>query len=218
MGSAKLAVELGRRLRELRLKAGLSQAAVGERMEPKTPVFAAYVSRVEAGKAGDLRVSTVVRYLAACNEPKGRFLLALAQDGVFGAKEEPIAIAPPKESEEAKREAARARAREMRRIRKHEARELLSRLEDEIAPVVRPYLTGGHAFRMGAYVSAARAFYRAGQRVLGSAGGFASASALKAEFDGIEQQNPSWLLDPDALRKVRVTVERLLHKAQRSGG
>jgi transcriptional regulator with XRE-family HTH domain len=209
---ADLPQKLGVKLKEVRLKAGLSQRALGHKMGLRSQGCSSQIFRLEAGRHREPGLVTVIRYLHACNEPVGRFFLGLAQDGVFGTAEEPIVLAPKPESPEARWEAARARAREMRGLRKHARRELLGNLEEEIAPIVRPYLVGAHATRMGAYVSAAEQMYKTGKKLLAKAGGAPLAMVLKPEFDRIEGMNESWFLNPEALHQVRLLVERKLRQ------
>jgi transcriptional regulator with XRE-family HTH domain len=80
--------ELGRKLREVRVQAGLKQEAVGLMLGFKSGSGQAYISRLESGNIQGVELGVVVRYLQACRAPVGRFVLKLAQSGAFGDAED----------------------------------------------------------------------------------------------------------------------------------
>jgi transcriptional regulator with XRE-family HTH domain len=208
-------VLLGERLRGARKKAGLSLCDLGSRLGLKSPGCESYLIRLEKGRQHNIMLSTIVGYLKACNEPVGRFFLGLAENGVFGAKEEAIALASPVETEESRQKEARARAARMRRMRKQARKARLVSLKAVIEPIVGPYLKGGHKYRLEAYVELADEMLRAARQTMvraGSSGLPATQQAgktddLKDELDRIEGKYGSWQLNPEAVHLVRMAME-----------
>jgi hypothetical protein len=80
----------------------------------------------------------------------------------------------------------------------------------EIKPIVRPYLVGGQAFRLDAYVEKAVKMLKAGRIVMACPGSAGKSEDLKARLDLIERETPSWSLYPEALHLVRLAMERKL--------
>jgi len=85
--TAEFYLNLGQRLREVRLKAGLHQSAVARAMGFTPKAGQVFISRLEHGKAAIVTLGAFVRYLQACKAPVGEFMLELAQSGVFGEAE-----------------------------------------------------------------------------------------------------------------------------------
>ena len=79
--------QLGRKLKEVRRKAGLKQSAVGLAMGFKPASGQAFLSRLERGDARGVELDTLVSYLRACKAPVSKFILELAQSGAFGEAE-----------------------------------------------------------------------------------------------------------------------------------
>ena len=79
--------ELGRKLKEVRIRAGLKQRAVGLVMGFKPASGQAFLSRLERGDVRGVELDTLVSYLRACRAPVNKFILELAQSGVFGEAE-----------------------------------------------------------------------------------------------------------------------------------
>ena len=71
--------EAGQRLRELRLRAVLSQREVATRMGLRSRQARKPVSRLERGKCADPTVSTITRYLRACGARWYQFCDVLEQ-------------------------------------------------------------------------------------------------------------------------------------------
>jgi transcriptional regulator with XRE-family HTH domain len=57
---------MGSRLRELRLRAGLTQAEAASRMGLKGQFGSKYISRLETGRIPDPALNTIARFLRAC--------------------------------------------------------------------------------------------------------------------------------------------------------
>jgi len=226
-------VLLGQRLRAVRVKSGLTLRALGSRLGLSASGGASYLVRLEKGKLHNVRLATIVGYLKACDEPVGRFLLDLfpdpqisqiTQTGIQhkGHQEHEgeadignwrLQIGNCKFNDQELRtrnEEPRERAGMMRRMRKQARRERMAGLLSEIQPIVEPYLVGGQTFRLDAYVKAANDMLRIGKKIMARAGSSGKAEALKVEFDRIEDENPSWFLNPEALRLVRVMIENKL--------
>jgi transcriptional regulator with XRE-family HTH domain len=204
--TGKLTRELGLRLARVRKNAGLSQTELGRRMGMKAPAGGAYVSRVELGRAPWLSLVSIIRYLQACNEPVGAFMLQLGVDGLFGEPEKtPAGIIT--QAPTAKPPSARERKTEHQR----RSRDIVRTLKTEILPLVLPYCTGKHEFKSGANMQAAEEFYKAWKRAQGRAD---REAALKAEFDRVEKIGVGDGLNPDAMRLVRDAVAKKLGKGR----
>jgi transcriptional regulator with XRE-family HTH domain len=65
---------LGQRLKEVRQKAGLQEPAVAREMGFKPSTGQVFISRMEHGKAANVTLGAVVRYLQACRTPVGKFV------------------------------------------------------------------------------------------------------------------------------------------------
>jgi transcriptional regulator with XRE-family HTH domain len=212
------------------VKSGLTLRALGSRLGLSASGGASYLVRLEKGKLHNVRLATIVGYLKACNEPAGRFFLDLFPDpqitqisqigiqhkghqGEADIGNWKLEIGNCKLNDQelkTRNEEPGERAGMMRRMRKQARRERMSNLLAEIQPIVEPYLVGGQTFRLDAYVKAANDMLRIGKKIMARAGSSGKAEALKAEFDRIERENPSWYLDPEALRLVREMIENKL--------
>jgi len=62
----ELALKIGKRLRELRLETGLTQAQVAERIGRRGAYGRQFVYELESGRAGCPSVRTIGLYLRAC--------------------------------------------------------------------------------------------------------------------------------------------------------
>jgi transcriptional regulator with XRE-family HTH domain len=212
---AKDYLELGRKLRETRRKAGLSQGRVGQEMGLKPPSCASYVYRLEHGKLTNIRFSTILRYLQACKVPVGTFMLEMVQAGAFGEAETESVRGFTAEKQVSTAQAKRARARQLREKRwEREAQdaEVIAKVWIEVQTAIQPVLAREHPTRrlLAPYLAGVRALYRAWKQATRVAVGRDSTPDVQAAFDRIEQAGVRALV-PAAVRKMReVVFERLM--------
>ena len=209
-------LELGRKLRELRREAGLSQGRVGQEMGLKPPSCASYVYRLEHGKLTNVRFSTILRYLQACRAPVGQFMLELAQSGVFGEAEAGLVAVDDSSSSSLKlRQAKRAKGKllyEKRWEREAQDAAVVAQLWREVEAAIQPVLAQEHPSRcfLAPYLEGVRALYRAWKQATRGAGDKDPTSDVQVAFDRVEQLGCQRLV-PAAVRKMReIVFDRLL--------
>ena len=213
---------LGLRLKQEREKAGLSQDAVGLSLGMKLPHGHTLVSRLEKGKIRGVRFATVVGYLQACKAPIGRFMLELAQSGVFGeAEAESVRgftsqkLGGETSNEEAKRERGRM-LYQKRWEREVQDAELIARVWTEVQTAIQPLLAREHPSRrlVAPYLEGVRTLYRAWKQAVRGAGDRDPTPDVQTAFDRIEQTGCQRLV-PDAVRKMReVVYEKLMKQGE----
>jgi transcriptional regulator with XRE-family HTH domain len=208
-------LELGRKLRETRRKAGLSQGRVGQEIGLKPPSCASYVYRLEHGKLTNIRFSTILRYLQACKAPVGGFMLELAQSGVFGETEAESVRGLAAEKQVSDEQAKRTKARlvhEKRWEREAQDAELIARVWTEVQTAIQPLLAREHPSRrlVAPYLEGVRMLYRVWKQVTRGAVNRDPTPDVQMAFDRIEQMGCQRLV-PGAVRKMReVVFERLM--------
>ena len=167
MDSTAFLRQLGSRLKVERKNAGLSQDAIGTSLGIRTSIGHSYVSRLEAGKAGNVGLLTIVRYLRACKAPIGKFMLELVQSGAFGEAEQgPVVVDDSSSSSLKLRQAKRAKARllyEKRWEREAQDAAIVAKLWIEVRTAIQPLLAQEHPTRrlLAPYLAGVRALYRA---------------------------------------------------------
>jgi transcriptional regulator with XRE-family HTH domain len=215
-------LELGRKLRETRRKAGLSQGRVGQEMGLKPPSCASYVYRLEHGKLTNVRFSTILRYLQACKAPVGQFMLELAQSGVFGETEAEDVRGFTAEKQVSNEQAKRAKAKllyEKRWEREAQDSAIVAQLWREVAAAIQPLLAQELPSRrlMAPYLEGMRAFYRAWKQAVRGAVNRDPVPDIQTAFDRIEQTGSQRLV-PAAVRKMReIVFERLMEVTPQGG-
>jgi len=205
-------VELGRKLRETRRKAGLSQGRVGQEMGLKPPSCASYVYRLEHGKLTNIRFSTILRYLQACKAPVGRFILEMAQSGAFGEAEAQCVTGFTSqklrgETYDAARRAKGKLLYEKRWERETEDADIVAKLWREVMPAIQPLLPADDPTRrlLAPYLEGVRALYRAWKQAVRGATSRDPTPDVQMAFDRIEQAGLQRLV-PAAVRKTREIV------------
>jgi transcriptional regulator with XRE-family HTH domain len=211
-------LELGRKLREARRRAGLSQGRVGQEMGLKPPSCASYVYRLERGKLTNIRFSTILRYLQACKAPVGRFMLELAQSGAFGEAEQGLTIAIDDSSSSLKQEKQAKLLYQKRWEREAQDSAIIARLWSEVMPAVQALLPSDPSRRlMAPYLEGVRAMYRAWKQTTRGAVNRDPVLDVQMAFDRIEQAGLQRLV-PAAVHKMReIVFERLMEMTPQSG-
>jgi len=206
--------ELGRRLREVRVQAGLGQEAVSVAIGLKAKSGQSYVSRLEKVSIRCVKLDTIVGYLRVCKAPIGRFMLELAQSGAFGEAEQGLVVVDDKaRAEEAKRAKAKV-LYEKRWEREAQDSAIIAQLWREVAAAIQPVLAQEHPSRrlVAPYLEGVRTLYRAWKQAVHGAGDRDPAPDVQAAFARIEQLGCQRLV-PAAVRKMReVVFERLTRK------
>jgi transcriptional regulator with XRE-family HTH domain len=209
--------ELGRKLREVRVQAGLGQEAVSVAIGLKAKSGQSYVSRLEKGSIRCVKLDTIVGYLRVCKAPIGKFMLELAQSGAFGEAEQGLVVVDDKaKAEEAKRAKAKV-LYEKRWEREAQDSAIVAQLWREVAAAIQPLLAKEHPSRrlVAPYLEGVRALYRAWKQATRGAVGRDSTADVQAAFDRIEQLGCQRLV-PAAVRKMReVVFERLTRAADK---
>jgi transcriptional regulator with XRE-family HTH domain len=206
-------LELGRKLREIRRKAGLSQGRVGQEMGLKPPSCASYVYRLEHGKLTNVRFSTILRYLQACGTPVGRFMLELAQSGVFGEAEQGLVVVEDRTKIEGAKRAKAKLLYDKRWLREAEDAEIIRKLWTEVQAAIVPLFPSDPSLRLVTpYQQGVRTLYKAWKQAVRSTGGLDATLMVEMAFDRIEQlgiQKANMV--PAAVRKLReIVFERLM--------
>ena len=83
-------VEMGNRLRELRIRAHLTQAGVADRMGIRCGGNRAVVARLERGQTRSPKLETVARFLRACDARWSQFTDLLEREGLIALDLKPI--------------------------------------------------------------------------------------------------------------------------------
>jgi len=223
MNNAVFLRELGTRLKTERKRAGLSQDAMGAALGMKTPAGHSYVSRLEQGKFGDIGLVILVRYLQGCKAPIGKFMLELAQSGVFGEAEAESVIGFTSRKlrgetydEQARRAKARL-VRERQSEREAQDADIVARLWLEVLAAMQPLLPPDPTRFMAHYLEVVRGFYRAWKLATRGALNRDPTLDVQMAFDRIEQ-NALERLVPAAVRKMREIVFDRLMKMTPHGG
>ena len=205
--------ELGRKLREVRVQAGMSQEAVGAKVGFKSGSSQAYLSRLESGKVRCVRLDTIVRYPQACKAPVGKFMLELAQSGAFGeAEAEDVRgfTAQKPGGETSSEQAKRARGKllyEKRWLRKAHDADIVAKLWREVMPAIQPLLPADDPTRrlLAPYLEGVRTMYRAWKQAVRGAMNRDPTLDVQMAFDRIEHAGVQRLV-PAAVRKAREIV------------
>jgi transcriptional regulator with XRE-family HTH domain len=206
--------ELGSRLRTERMKAGLSQDAVGQALGLKQPWGHSYVGRLERGVMGDVGFGVIVQYLQACKVPVGKFMLDMAQSGAFGEVEKGLTVAVDSSSSSLKLSQemrAKAQQRNQRRgEREAEDAAIIVKLWNEVQVAIYPLLPKDPTIFLSHYLEGVRAFYRAWKLATRGALNHDPTLDVQMAFDRIEQAGLQRLV-PAAVHKMReVVFERLM--------
>jgi len=200
--------ELGRKLREVRVQAGLRQEAVSVAIGFKPKSGQSYVSRLEKGSIRCVKLDTIVGYLRACKAPVSRFILELAQSGALGEAEQGSTVVEDKAKTY---EAKRAKAKllyEKRWQREMQDAELIAKVWTEVRTAIQPLLPPDDPTRrlLAPYLEGVRALYRAWK--LAARGAVNKDPTLDVEiaFDRIERAGLEAKTVPAAVRKTREIV------------
>jgi transcriptional regulator with XRE-family HTH domain len=202
--------ELGRELREVRVRAGLKQEAVGLMLGFKSGSGQAYISRLEKGNIQGVELGVVVRYLQACKVPVGRFMLELARSGAFGEAEAESIKGFTAEKQVSDEQAKRTKAKlsyEKRWEREAQDSAIIAQLWREVAAAIQPVLAQELPSRrlVAPYLEGVRTLYRAWKQATRGAADRDPTPDIKAAFDRIEQLGCQRLV-PAAVRKMREVV------------
>jgi transcriptional regulator with XRE-family HTH domain len=218
MNDADFLRELGSRLKGERKRSGLSQDALGTALGMLTSVGHSYVSRLESGKLKSVSLLVVVHYLQVCKAPIGKFMLDLAQSGVFGEAEQTLTIVEDRaKADEARRSKAMLR-HEKQREREAQDADIVAKLWREVQAAIWPLLPTDPSRRlMAPYLEGVRAFYRAWKQATRGALNRDPTLDVQMAFDRIEQAGVQRLV-PVAVRKMREIVsERLMAMIPQGG-
>ena len=208
--SPEFYLSLGQKLKEVRQKAGLQQSAVAREMGFKPSTGQVFISRLEHGKAANVTLGAVVRYLQACKAPIGKFVLELAQSGAFGEAEQGLTIVDDRVlAEEARRAKARAR-HEQSAARAAEDADIIAKLWREVLPAIQPLLPKDPTVFLSQYLEGVRTFYRAWKLATRGALNRVPTLDVQMAFDRVEQAGLERLV-PAAVRKMReIVFDRLM--------
>lgn len=211
--------ELGRKLRDARVQAGLRQEAVSVMIGFKPRSGQSYVSRLEKGRVHGIELDTIVRYLQACKTPIGKFVLELAQSGAFGEAEQGLTVVV--EDKAKADQARRAKAKllyEKRWLREAKDADIIAKLWIEVQTAIAPLLPPGQPHFYSNYLNGVRAFYRAWKLAQREAKGVDPTSLVLAAFDRVERAGIELRLVPAAVRKMReIMFERLMAMTPQGG-
>jgi transcriptional regulator with XRE-family HTH domain len=210
MTNEEMMRKLGERLRAERERASLSQSQVGVALGMKSPGCHSYLRRIEQGKLSQVGFATVIRYLQACKAPVGRFMLELAQSGVFGEAEQGLTVLEDgSKADEARR--LKAQQRNQRRWeREAQDADIVAKLWREVQVAIRPLLPNDPTIFLSHYLEGVRAFYRAWKQASRGALNRDPTLDVQMAFDRIEQAGLRVLV-PAALHKMReIVFERLM--------
>ena len=165
----------------------------------------AYVGKLERGEVPGVSLLSVVRYLRACKVPVGRFMLELAQAGVFGTAESILTVAAEGSSLKLKQE-RRAAHRARQKEREELDADVIRSLWVEVMPQIEPLLPRGRVHFYAAYRNGVKAFYLAWKRAQREAKGDDPTALVNAAFDTVERYGIEARLVPQAVRKMREIV------------
>jgi transcriptional regulator with XRE-family HTH domain len=219
MNDAVFLRELGSRLKGERKRSGLSQDALGTALGMLTSVGHSYVSRLESGKLKSVSLLVVVHYLQVCKAPIGKFMLELAQSGVFGEAEQGLTIAVDGSSSSLKlKQEMRAKMRyEKQREREARDADIIAGLWREVLPAIQPLLPRDPTVLLSHYLEGVRTFYRAWKLATRGAMNRDPTLDVQMAFDRIEQVGAQRLV-PAAVHKMREIVFGRLMAMMPQGG
>ncbi len=203
---------LGRKLRKVRTQAGLRQEAVGLMMGLKPGSSQASLSRLEKGNVRCVRLDTIVGYLRACRAPIGKFMLELAQSGVFGEAEQGLTVVVEDKLKNAQAKRAKAKLLYQKRWeRESQDSAIIARLWSEVMPAIQSLLPSDPSRRlMTPYLEGVRAMCRAWKQAVRGAVNHDPVPDVQMAFDRIEQAGVQRLA-PAAVRKMReIVFDRLM--------
>jgi transcriptional regulator with XRE-family HTH domain len=211
--------ELGRKLREVRVQAGLKQNAVGVLIGFKPGSGQAYLSRLEKGNVHGVELDMIVRYLQVCKAPIGKFTLELAQSGAFGEAEQGLAVVQDKTKDEEARRTKAKLLHEKRWLREVQDAETVGKLWTEVFAAIRPLFPPGRTVLIEPYREGVRLFYRAWKQVVRGTTRLDTALQVEMAFDRIEQVGvQKGNLLPSAVHKMReMLFERLMAMTPQGG-
>jgi transcriptional regulator with XRE-family HTH domain len=203
---------LGVQLRAVRKAAKLSQADVCLSMGMTSASSRSYVHRLEKGEFKSVQFMTIVRYLRACKVPVGRFMLEMAQSGVFGEAEQGLTVVVEDKLKEAQAKRAKAKLLYQKRWeRESQDAAIVARLWSEVMPAVQRLLPQDPSRRLLApYLEGVRALYRAWKQAVRGAVNRDPTLDVQMAFDRIEQAGLQRLV-PAAVHKMReIVFDRLM--------
>jgi transcriptional regulator with XRE-family HTH domain len=212
--------ELGRKLKEVRVQAGLRQEAVSVAIGFKPKSGQSYVSRLEKGSIRCVKLDTIVGYLRACKAPIGKSMLELAQSGAFGEVEQGLTVVEDKANAE---QAKRAKAKllyEKRWLREAQDADIVAKVWTEVQAAIQPLLAHEDPTRrlMVPYLQGVRSFYRAWKQAVHGVLNRDPVLDVQMAFDRVEQAGLEARLVPAAVHKMREIVFDRLMELMPQGG
>jgi transcriptional regulator with XRE-family HTH domain len=205
--------ELGRKLRDVRVQAGLRQEAVSVAIGFKAKSGQSYVSRLEKGSIRCVKLDTIVGYLRACKAPVGKFMLELAQSGAFGEAEQGLTVVVEDKLRDAQAKRAKAKLLYQKRWeRESQDAAIVARVWTEVQAAIQPLLANEEPSRrlLAPYLEGARMMYRAWKQAVRGAVNRDPVLDVQMAFDRIEQAGLQRLV-PAAVHKMREMVfDRLM--------
>jgi transcriptional regulator with XRE-family HTH domain len=218
MNSDEFLRQLGVRFRSERRKAGLSQDALAKALGHKGSASHAYVSKLEQGAFRNVNILTVVRYLQACKAPIGKFMLELAQSGVFGEAEQGLTVVVEDKLKEAQAKRAKAKLLYQKRWeRETQDAAIVVQVWTEVQAAIQPLLANEEPSRrlLAPYLEGARMMYRAWKQAVRGAVNKDPTLDVQMAFDRIEQAGLQRLV-PAAVHKMReIVLDRLMRMVVR---
>jgi transcriptional regulator with XRE-family HTH domain len=193
----------------------MTQEALGGALGLNGPARHVYVGKLERGELPGVSFRTLVRYLEACRAPIGKFMLELAQSGVFGEAEAERVRGLTAEKQVSSEHAKRAKAKlsyEKRWEREAQDSAIVAQLWREVAAAIQPVLAQELPSRrhLAPYLEGVRALYQAWKQATRGAVNRDPIPDVQTAFDRIEQAGVRALV-PAAVRKMReVVFERLM--------
>jgi len=206
--------ELGRKLKEVRVQAGLRQEAVSVAIGFKPRSGQSYVSRLEKGSVRCVKLDTIIGYLRACKAPVGKFMMELARSGVFGEAESRISSTDYADKGRFETD-KRAKAKllyQKRWVRETQDAAIVVQVWTEVQAAIQPLLANEEPSRrlLAPYLEGARMMYRAWKQAVRGAVNKDPTLDVQMAFDRIEQAGCQRLV-PAAVHKMReIVFERLM--------
>ena len=206
--------ELGRKLKEVRVQAGLRQEAVSVAIGFKPRSGQSYVSRLEKGSVRCVKLDTIIGYLRACKAPVGKFMMELARSGVFGEAESRISSTDCADKGRFETD-KRAKAKllyQKRWVRETQDAAIVVQVWTEVQAAIQPLLANEEPSRrlLAPYLEGARMMYRAWKQAVRGAVNKDPTLDVQMAFDRIEQAGCQRLV-PAAVHEMRdVVFERLM--------
>ena len=207
--------ELGRKLKEARVQAGLKQKAVGLLLGFKPESGQVYLSRLEKGNVRCVRLETIVGYLRASKAPVSRFMVELARTGAFGEGEAESVRGFNAEQRASDEQAKRERGKllyQKRWERETEDANIIAGIWREVQVAIQPLLPSDDPTRgfLVPYLEGVRAMYRAWKQAVRGALNRDPTLDVQMAFDRIEQAGLQRLV-PAAVHKMReIVFDRLM--------